>query len=178
MAICGRLVYLQVIQYGDFVQRAARQQQRTIDVSARRGIIYDRNGQELAMSVMVDSVFAVPSEVPDQGMTASILGRVLKSDGNEILARMKANAILRGSRAKSTRTLGAYSRHESEGNLLPAGAQTLSIRNANSARKCSGMSASMTKDSLESTQLRRAIAGHSGQDDRVPRRPPEVSRQH
>jgi cell division protein FtsI (penicillin-binding protein 3) len=90
VAICGRLIYLQVIQYGDFVQRAARQQQRTIDVSARRGIIYDRNGQELAMSVMVDSVFAVPSEVPDQGMTASILGRVLKTDSNEILARIKS----------------------------------------------------------------------------------------
>jgi cell division protein FtsI (penicillin-binding protein 3) len=89
-AICGRLVYLQVIQYGEFVQRAARQQQRTVDLSARRGIIYDRNGQELAMSVMVDSVFAVPSEVPDQGMTASILGRVLKTDSTEILARMKA----------------------------------------------------------------------------------------
>ena len=89
-AICGRLIYLQAVQYGDFVQRAARQQQRTVDVSPRRGIIYDRNGQELAMSVQVDSVFAVPSEVPDQAMTASILGRVLKADSTEILARMKA----------------------------------------------------------------------------------------
>jgi len=53
VAICGRLIYLQVIEYGDFVQRAARQQQRTVDVEPRRGIIYDRNGQELAMSVMV-----------------------------------------------------------------------------------------------------------------------------
>ena len=90
VGICGRLVYLQIIQYGDFVQRAARQQQRTVDVSPRRGIIYDRNGQELAMSVNVDSVFAVPSEIPDQAMTASILGRVLKTDGRDLLVRLKA----------------------------------------------------------------------------------------
>jgi len=89
-AVCFRLVYLQVIKYGDFVVRAQRQQQRTIEVSPRRGIIYDRNGHELAMSVNVDSVFAVPSEIPDQASTASILARVLGADANELLARIKA----------------------------------------------------------------------------------------
>lgn len=88
--ICGRLIYLQIIKYGDFVQRAARQQQRTIDVTPSRGIIYDRNGQELAMSMMVDSVFAVPSEIPDQVTTARLLGRVMGADPNELLSRMRA----------------------------------------------------------------------------------------
>lgn len=88
--ICGRLIYLQIIKYGDFVQRAARQQQRTIDVTPSRGIIYDRNGQALAMSVMVDSVFAVPSEIPDQTTTARLLARVMGADANELLSRMKA----------------------------------------------------------------------------------------
>ena len=63
--ICLRLFYLQVFRYGDFEQRAQHQQQRTIDVSAKRGNIYDRAGNELAMSVQVDSAFAVPSEMPD-----------------------------------------------------------------------------------------------------------------
>jgi cell division protein FtsI (penicillin-binding protein 3) len=64
--IVMRLLYLQVLQYGVWVQRAQRQQQRTVEISPQRGIIYDRNGQELAMTVQVDSVFAVPSEIPDQ----------------------------------------------------------------------------------------------------------------
>jgi len=89
-AIGARLVYLQVFQRDAFVQRAARQQQRSIEVSPQRGIIYDRNGQELAMSVLVDSVYAVPLEIPDQATTASILARVLNSDAEEILARMKS----------------------------------------------------------------------------------------
>ena len=47
--------HLQVLHYGEWVQRAQRQQQRTVEISPQRGIIYDRNGQELAMTVQVDS---------------------------------------------------------------------------------------------------------------------------
>ncbi len=87
-AISARLIYLQIMKYGDFVQRASRQQQRTIEVSPSRGVIYDRNGRELAMSVMVDSVFAVPSEVPDQVTAARLLARVLNDDPREVLGRL------------------------------------------------------------------------------------------
>ncbi len=92
---CGliglRLVQLQIFHYGDWLQRAQRQQQRTIPVAPRRGIIYDRNGHELAMSISVDSVFAVPSEIPDPENTANLLARVLKSDPREIVARLKGS---------------------------------------------------------------------------------------
>ncbi|HTC91938.1 MAG TPA: penicillin-binding protein [Terriglobales bacterium] len=91
LIICGRLVYLQIFSYGDFVQRAARQQQRTIDVAPSRGIIYDRSGHELAMSVAVDSIYAVPSDIPDQATAASLLGRILQEDPHELLARMKSS---------------------------------------------------------------------------------------
>src|SRR5947209_17771319 len=91
LAICGRLLGLQVVEYGPLAQRAARQQQRSIEVSPPRGVIYDRKGRELAMSVQVDSVFAVPSEIPDQGSTASLLAHVLRSDPKEILAKLEAS---------------------------------------------------------------------------------------
>ncbi len=93
VAIGLRLVYLQVLHYGDFTKQAQRQQQRSIDVAPSRGVIYDRNGKELAMSVSVDSIFAVPSEIPDQESTAGVLAKILGADRGEILAR------LRGSRA-------------------------------------------------------------------------------
>ena len=90
-AIGLRLVQLQIVDYGDWLQRAQRQQQRTIPVSPRRGIIYDRNGHELATSISVDSVFAVPSEIPDPANTASLLARVLRSDPRDLLARLKGS---------------------------------------------------------------------------------------
>ena len=88
--ICARLVYLQIFRYGSFERRAQRQQQRTEEVAAKRGIIYDRAGRELAMSISVDSVFAVPTEVPDLAGTISLISRITKTDPREILARCKA----------------------------------------------------------------------------------------
>lgn len=89
-AICLRLVYLQVFSYGKFEQRAQHQQQRTEEVSAPRGIIFDRNGQELAMSINVDSVFAVPSEMPKPASTISLIARITKQDPRELLAKCEA----------------------------------------------------------------------------------------
>ena len=89
-AVLGRLVYLQVFKYQFFLNLAARQHGRTIEVDARRGTIYDRNGAELAMSIDVDSVFAVPSEIPDQESTAQILAKVLDLDPQELLARLRS----------------------------------------------------------------------------------------
>ena len=90
-AICGRLVYLQIFRYGDFEQRAQHQQQRTVEVAARRGIIYDRSGRELAMSISVDSIFAVPSEMPDLANTISLVAHITHDDPREILAKCEAS---------------------------------------------------------------------------------------
>lgn len=89
-AICLRLIYLQVFRYGSFEQRAQHQQQRTEEVSPRRGIIFDRQGRELAMSINVDSVFAVPTEMPKPASTISLIARITKQDPRELLAKCEA----------------------------------------------------------------------------------------
>jgi cell division protein FtsI (penicillin-binding protein 3) len=86
VAICGRLVYLQIFHYGGFVKQAEHQQQREIPLSAKRGVIYDRAGHELAMSVLVDSAFAVPSEVKDLPTAVSLITRITGDDRNVVLA--------------------------------------------------------------------------------------------
>jgi cell division protein FtsI (penicillin-binding protein 3) len=91
ITICGRLVYLQVFRYGDFQLKAQHQQQRTTEVSAKRGIIYDRAGRELAMSIAVDSVFAVPTEIPDLGSAVSLITHITHDDPQEIYARCEAS---------------------------------------------------------------------------------------
>ena len=53
VVICARLVQLQVFDYGELEQHALRQQQRTIEVAPRRGIIFDRSGHDLAMSIEI-----------------------------------------------------------------------------------------------------------------------------
>ncbi|MGA7400491.1 MAG: penicillin-binding protein [Candidatus Sulfotelmatobacter sp.] len=86
VAICGRLVYLQIFRYGSFVKQAEHQQQREIPLSPKRGVIYDRAGHELAMSVLVDSAFAVPTEVKDLPTAVSLITRITGEDHNVVLA--------------------------------------------------------------------------------------------
>src|SRR6201981_2280348 len=77
-AIFGRLGYLQLVRHSTYVARAQRQQQRTIEITPKRGAIYDRNMHPLAMSVPVQSAFAVPSEIGDnRAMAARLLSGVL-----------------------------------------------------------------------------------------------------
>ena len=98
LAIGLRLVWLQVIRHQDYVLRAARQQERTFEVAPRRGVLYDRNLHELAMTVLVDSIYAVPLEIHDKAGTAAALAKIVHLDpadkftaGARIQARMIAS---------------------------------------------------------------------------------------
>jgi len=89
-AIVGRLLYLQIFRYGDFEKRATKQQNRSFDLSPKRGIIYDRSGRELAMSIQVDSAFVVPTETPDLANTISLITRITRDDPRLVLADCKS----------------------------------------------------------------------------------------
>ncbi|HYK36817.1 penicillin-binding transpeptidase domain-containing protein [Alloacidobacterium sp.] len=94
-----RLVWLQVFRHHEFVERAAMQQQRTFEVAPRRGVLYDRNLHELAMTVLADSIYAVPSEIGEaRPATAAALAKVVHVDSTDsftserqILARLNAS---------------------------------------------------------------------------------------
>ncbi len=97
--IALRLTWLQVVRHGEFVHRAAMQQQRTFEVAPRRGVLYDRNLKELAMTVLVDSVYAVPSELGDnREQAAQMLAKLVHNDSQDrftsepqMLARFNAS---------------------------------------------------------------------------------------
>jgi len=78
-----RLFWLQVVRHKDFVERAEKQQQRTFEVAPRRGVLFDRNLHELAMTVQVDSIFAVPTEIDDKPATARALAAVVHIDPDD-----------------------------------------------------------------------------------------------
>ena len=99
VVIALRLSWLQVVRHGYYVQKAAQQQQRTFEVAPRRGVLYDRNLRELAMTVLVDSVYAVPSELGEnRAEDAAMLAKLVHTDARDrftsneqILARLNAS---------------------------------------------------------------------------------------
>src|ERR1700727_1526629 len=94
-----RLGWLQLIRHQHYVETAAKQQQRTFEVAPRRGVLYDRNLRELAMTVTVDSVYAVPSELGENRENAAeLLARIVHADPRDnftsqqqMLARFNAS---------------------------------------------------------------------------------------
>lgn len=78
--IAGRLYYLQVVRHAHYAQRAGNQQQRVVELDPPRGTIYDARGRELAVSIEVDSVYAIPSEIADPTAVARQLAKLVGKD--------------------------------------------------------------------------------------------------
>src|SRR6266849_7348631 len=90
-AVFGRLGYLQLFRHSEYMARAQRQQQRTIEITPKRGSIYDRNMHPLAMSIPVDSAFAVPSELADEQLAARLLSGVLGIPHDKLEERLESS---------------------------------------------------------------------------------------
>jgi cell division protein FtsI (penicillin-binding protein 3) len=87
VAIASRLFWLQIVRHREFIERADKQQQRTFEVAPRRGVLYDRNMRELAMTVQVDSIYAVPSEIDNQQQAARTLAAIVHIDPEDKQSR-------------------------------------------------------------------------------------------
>ena len=61
-----QLYHLQITRHQEMQTRALDQQTRQTVVSAFRGTIYDRNGNELAVSATAETVFLSPKELAEE----------------------------------------------------------------------------------------------------------------
>jgi cell division protein FtsI (penicillin-binding protein 3) len=86
LAIAGRLLVLQVLDAGSLDQAAARQRLHTIELPAERGRIFDRDGDDLALSVPARTVYAQPRLVHDRARTARRLARLLGRSSRQLAA--------------------------------------------------------------------------------------------
>ena len=83
-----RLYRLQITDHGFYEQLAISQQLREAPGTAERGVIYDRNGNLLAVSASVDNVYLSPAEIEangeDRGLIAQGLSEILGADYGDI----------------------------------------------------------------------------------------------
>jgi len=88
-AIFYNLISLQVFHHSEYVRKARARQEQVIEIPAPRGVILDRTGQPLAMSVPTDSVSVNPLSVPNIKVDSELLARELHMDPAELCARMQ-----------------------------------------------------------------------------------------
>jgi cell division protein FtsI (penicillin-binding protein 3) len=77
LAVVGKLVDVQVMGADRYVAVGQEQRLRTVQLEASRGRILDREGHDLALSVLRPSVFADPSQIEDPKAAARRLAPVL-----------------------------------------------------------------------------------------------------
>ncbi len=89
--IVGRIFQLQVLKKEQLYRLAAQQHFGQIPVTPKRGLIYDRNGNELAVSIEVDSVYAESKKVVEVENTISNLTKLLQIDRKELREKLNSN---------------------------------------------------------------------------------------
>ena len=87
-----RLIDLQVLRASELRSVAAGQQEEAVRLDARRGVLYDRAGRELAVSVEVDSIAVDPALIDDPVRAVSALAIPLglgrPSEREELIGRL------------------------------------------------------------------------------------------
>lgn len=82
---------LQVLQEKQWDERAERQHQKVIPLTPQRGTIFDSHGEELAVSVDVDSVYVEPRKLEDRDAAAKKLSKALGLPQKTVKAKLKSN---------------------------------------------------------------------------------------
>ncbi|MCC7369995.1 MAG: penicillin-binding protein 2 [Chloroflexi bacterium] len=86
-----RLYTFQVLQSEELRRQATRSHQRSIPVEARRGSIFDTNGNPLAVSIEMDEVTITGSQVQKPELTAQVLSGLLGMQPQQVLAMIDLN---------------------------------------------------------------------------------------
>jgi cell division protein FtsI/penicillin-binding protein 2 len=89
IAVLGlRLAYIQIAQHDYYSSLARKEHWRAEVIPARRGSIFDTNGNVLATSVSFESLYAITSQVVDPEKVAKALAPLIGEPESDLLAKL------------------------------------------------------------------------------------------
>lgn len=104
LLLCFRTGWIQIVKGEEYSKMAVEQQRRDTPVEAKRGMIYDTNGKELAVSVTCYSVWARPAEVragkttkqKEQALkdTTAALAKILGKEEEDVRSLLESGKTL------------------------------------------------------------------------------------
>lgn len=86
--IIGKVFYIQVVDYKKLNKYATGLWSRNLPLAANRGIIYDRNGIELANNITTTSLVLIPNQIGDKEKVAKDLAEILGVDYKEMYSHV------------------------------------------------------------------------------------------
>jgi cell division protein FtsI (penicillin-binding protein 3) len=91
VALLARAVYLQVIDQDFLARQGDARILRDVKLSANRGMVLDRNGEPLAVSTPVDTVWADPRKLAQHPQDFARLAKALDRKGNWLARRVTSS---------------------------------------------------------------------------------------
>lgn len=91
IALVTRAFQLQVLSGEALKNIASRQHTSTLQTQPERGIIFDRNGEKLAASMLTDSVCADPSKIRNPKDVSEKIAAVLEMDRSAVLKKISSS---------------------------------------------------------------------------------------
>jgi cell division protein FtsI (penicillin-binding protein 3) len=88
IALASRAFQLQILSNKELKALAEKQHTQTLLLQPDRGMIFDRNGEKLAATIMVDSVFADPTKIENPADAAGRLAAILQADRTVIQKKL------------------------------------------------------------------------------------------
>lgn len=88
VAVVARLIVIQIAEGRALSVKALDQWTRDVPVTGERGDIFDRNGNLLADTATLYTVYVRPVSVTDKEKTASVLGKVLGVDSAKLYEKL------------------------------------------------------------------------------------------
>ena len=88
IALLSRAFQLQVLSGEKLKNLAQKQHTATLQLQPERGMIYDRNGEKLAVSVLADSVCADPTRIADPVKASQQIARILNLDKQAVMKKI------------------------------------------------------------------------------------------
>ncbi|MCH5267063.1 MAG: peptidoglycan glycosyltransferase [Lachnospiraceae bacterium] len=89
LSLTGRLAYLMVVRADYYGQKAKDVQQRERSIKAKRGVIYDRNGEILAGNKPVSTISVIHNQIEEPERVIRELSTLLELDEDTVRKRVE-----------------------------------------------------------------------------------------
>ncbi len=88
LVIGGKVVHVQIFQGDRLSQKASNQYESSVRTEGKRGVIYDRNRREIAVSIDATSIAAYPAKLADVNEVCTALARTLQMDRGALVKKL------------------------------------------------------------------------------------------
>ncbi|MBN1288059.1 MAG: penicillin-binding protein 2 [Actinobacteria bacterium] len=90
--VSAKLMSIQILKADYYKEKASNQRERVLKITQNRGTLFDREGEVLAISEDVRTVYATPYLIEEKAKTANTIAEILGEDPVDVLEKLEEDS--------------------------------------------------------------------------------------